>query len=80
MAKAKSNTKEKAVSKSKTLIIDNQEYDFDSLSEAAKRQLVNLRMVDKEIERLKIQLGIAQTARAGVANAVRENLPQVEQG
>ncbi len=66
--------------KAKTLIIDNQEYDFDSLPEAAKRQLVNLRVVDKEIERLKIQLGIAQTARAAVANAVRENLPQVEQG
>lgn len=67
------------MSKTKTLIIDNQEYDFNALPEAAQRQLVNLRVVDKEIERLKIQLGIAQTARAAIANVVRENLPQAEQ-
>lgn len=67
------------MSKTKTLIIDNQEYDFNALPEAARRQLVNLRVVDKEIERLKIQLGIAQTARAAIANVVRENLPQAEQ-
>ncbi len=78
MAKAKI-TKESNVSKTKTLIIDNQEYDFDTLSNAARQQLVNLRVIDKEIERLKVQLGIAQIARASIAESVKSKLPAVEQ-
>lgn len=67
------------MSKTKTLIIDNQEYDFDTLSDAARQQLVNLRVIDKEIERLKIQLGIAQIARTSIAESIKSKLPAVEQ-
>lgn len=59
----------------KTVTIDNQEYPLDSLSEAAKQNLMNLRVVDREIARLQTQLGIARTAREVYANGVKNNLP-----
>ena len=57
------------------ITIDNQEYPLDSLSDIAKQQLMNLRVVDQEIARLQTQLAIAQTARAVYANTVKNNLP-----
>ena len=60
------------------ITIDNQEYPLDSLSDAAKQQLTNLRIVDQEIARLQTQLGIAQTARAVYASGVKSNLPVAE--
>ena len=57
------------------ITIDNQEYPLESLSEVAKQQLTNLRIVNQEIARLQTQLGIAQTARAVYANGVKSNLP-----
>jgi uncharacterized small protein (DUF1192 family) len=62
--------------KSKTIKIDNKDYSTDALSDAAKSQLVNLRVVDQEIARLKAQLAIHQTARAAYAAAVKRNLPK----
>jgi len=59
----------------KFITIDNQEYPLDSLSDIAKQQLMNLRVVDQEIARLQTQLAIAQTARAVYANTVKNNLP-----
>ena len=59
----------------KIVNIDNKEYPFDSLSDTAKTQLLNLRVVDKEIARLKVQLAIAQTARSVFASGVKNNLP-----
>lgn len=43
--------------------IDGQEYDTDTLSDEARRQLAALQMVDNEIRHLQVQLGIANTAR-----------------
>ena len=63
------------MAKAKTITINNQEYAIDSLSEVAKAQLINLRVVEKEISRLKMQLGIAQTARSVFAKGVLTNLP-----
>lgn len=62
----------------KTITIDNQEYPLESLSDIAKQQLVNLRVVDQEIARLQTQLAIAQTARAVYANGVKQNLPKAD--
>ncbi len=59
----------------KIITIDNQEYPLDSLSDIAKQQLMNLRVVDQEIARLQRQLSIAQTARAVYANTIKNNLP-----
>lgn len=64
--------------KAKSVTIDNQEYPLDTLSDIAKTQLTNLRVVDQEISRLQTQLAIAQTARAVFANGVKNNLPKAE--
>ncbi len=63
------------MTKAKTIKIDNKEYELDSLSNVARQQLTNLRIVDREIARLQTQLRIAQTARAVFANGVLKNLP-----
>jgi hypothetical protein len=62
----------------KTITIDNREYALESLSESARNQLMNLRLVDQEISRLQMQLGIAQTARTVFANGLKKNLPVSE--
>ena len=67
--------KEFTMTQGTTITIDNQEYALDNLSDVAKQQLTNLRVVDQEIARLQIQLGIAQTARLVYANGVKNNLP-----
>lgn len=67
------------MTKAKNITINNQEYAIESLSDVAKAQLVNLRVVDKEISRLKVQLGIAQTARSVFAKGVLTNLPTLEE-
>lgn len=63
------------MTEARKITIDNQEYPLDSLSDVAKQQLMNLRVVDQEIGRLQTQLAIAQTARAVYANGVKNNLP-----
>ena len=50
--------------------IDNKEYDTDKLSDEAKTQLANVQLTDQEIQRLNIQLAIAQTARNAYAKAL----------
>lgn len=59
-----------------TTTIDGKDYALDDLSEAAKGQLTNLRVVDQEIARLQQQQAIAQTARRAYANALSEELPK----
>ena len=46
-----------------TIQIDGKEYDTDTLSDEAKKQLTSLQIVDNEIRHLQVQLGIANTAR-----------------
>lgn len=58
----------------RTVTIDGQEYKLDNLSEKAKKQLVNLRITDEEVQRLNHQLAIAQTARSAYANALKQEL------
>ena len=67
-----------------TIKIDNLEYDLDSLTEQAKSQLQMLQATEQELQRLQLQLAIAQTARNAYANALKAALPtpleQVMQG
>lgn len=58
--------------------INGHEYDFNTLSEAARNQVTNLRITDQEIEHLKRRLAIAQTARAAYANVLQAELPKQE--
>jgi Family of unknown function (DUF6447) len=57
-----------------TITIDGTVYEADKLSDAAKQQLGNLRLVELEIARLNIQLAIAQTAKSAYGAALREAL------
>ena len=59
-----------------SITINGKEYVLDSLSEAAKAQLTNLRVVDQEISRLQQQQAIAQTARNAYAKALQAELPK----
>lgn len=56
------------------ITIDGKDYDTDSLSEESKGHLSSLRVVDGEIQRIKVQLAIAQTARNSVAEDLRVSL------
>ena len=64
------------MTKSKTITIDDNEYVFDELSDAAKAQLVSLQVTDQEINRLQQQQKIAQTARNAYAQALSAELPK----
>jgi ABC-type sulfate/molybdate transport systems ATPase subunit len=59
-----------------TIIIDEKEYDLDSLSDEAKAQLQMVQLTDQEIGRLNAQLAIAQTARVAYAKALSAALPE----
>ncbi|WP_299313007.1 DUF6447 family protein [uncultured Halomonas sp.] len=61
---------------SQTITIDGVEYQLSELSEEARAQVVNLRVTDQEIAKLKQQLAIYQTARAAYARALGDKLPK----
>ena len=58
------------------ITIDGVEYNVNDLSNNAKAQVTNLRVTDAEIEKLKQQLAIYQTARTAYARALSEELPK----
>jgi len=58
------------------IAIDGKNYALKDLSDTAKAQLANLRLVDQEIARLQQQQAIAQTARNAYAKALQEQLPK----
>lgn len=60
----------------KTITIDDKEYVLEDLSEAARAQLVSLKITDQEIIRLQQQQKIAQTARNAYAQALNAELPK----
>ena len=57
-----------------TIKIDDVEYDSDNLSESAKAQVVSLQFCQAEINRLKSQLAVYQTAVAGYTAALKGEL------
>ena len=54
-----------------TVTIDGKEYDLDSLSKEAKDQLGSLKFVQDEIQRLKAQMAVYQTAASAYSNALK---------
>lgn len=62
--------------KQSTVTIDGAAYNIADLSENAQSQVVNLRVTDAEIEKLKQQLAIYQTARTAYATALKAELPE----
>jgi hypothetical protein len=59
------------------ITIDNQTYDFESLSEDAKAQIASIQFVDAELQRLQAKAAALQTARAAYAKALSEILNAV---
>jgi hypothetical protein len=68
---AKKKSKDEVI---KTWTIDGQEYNLADLSENAKSQIVNLRVVDQEIANLQQQLVIMQTARNAYGSALNTEI------
>ena len=62
-----------------TVNIDSKDYEFESLSEDAKAQLVSLQFVDQKLAQLNAELAVFQTARIGYSNALNAALPKDEQ-
>lgn len=58
----------------KIITIDGREYHLDSLTDTAKSQIANVRIVDNEIARMEQQLRIYRTARAAYARALNDEL------
>ena len=58
-----------------TIKIDEKEYDLDQLSAEAKAQLASLQFVDAELQRLKAQAAVLQTARMSYSKALQAASP-----
>lgn len=54
--------------------IDGTEYSMDQLNDNAKAQINNLRLAEAEINRLQVQLGLAQTAKAAYSQTLKIEL------
>ncbi len=61
-----------------TLTHNGKTYNVSELSEAAQKQLMNVKIADSEIRRLQVQLAIAQTAHSAYQQALIEALPAQE--
>ena len=57
-----------------TIKIDDTEYDSDKLSDNAKGQVASLQFVQAEINRLKSQLAVYQTAAQAYTTALKNEL------
>lgn len=60
-----------------TIKINNTDYKLADLSAEAKAQLTNLRVCDAELQRLKAQIAITETAKAAYGRALEGALPKV---
>lgn len=58
------------------IAIDGKEFDLDLLSDNAKHQVMNLRVVDQKIAALQQEIAIMQTARNAYATALTGELPK----
>ncbi len=56
--------------------IDGRDFDLDTLSGEAKKQAANIHVIDVEMQRLRTQMLIHQTARNAFALALQQALPK----
>ena len=61
-----------------TITIDETEYDSEKLSEDAMNQFNSIRLTDVRIQQLRMELGIAQTARNAYGAALQAALNNEE--
>jgi hypothetical protein len=60
--------------KKETIDIDGKPYDVESLSNEAKTQIINIQFVDNQILQLQNELAVADTARIGYTNALKNEV------
>ena len=60
------------------ITIDVTEYALDNLSDNAKAQLSSIQFVDTQIQQLKSELAIADTARIGYTRAFKKELSKAK--
>ena len=58
----------------KQIIVDGISLNFDEMNETAKEQLVNLQFVEAQLQQLKNELAVADTARIGYTNALKAEM------
>jgi len=63
---------------SDTINIDGKDYSIDDLSETAKSQLGNIQFVDAQLQQLNNEWAVADTARIGYTNALKNELEKSE--
>ncbi len=54
-----------------TITIDGKEFEYDSLSDKAKENLVSLQFVQTELKRVEAQIAVYKTAEIGYAKALK---------
>ena len=59
--------------------IDNVDYDFDSLSDLAKGQVISLQFVEAELTRAEGLVAVLKTARMGYLRELQQALPKKNQ-
>jgi hypothetical protein len=68
-------TDPKITTNEKKIVVDGVEYRWKDISEKARLQVQNIRVVDEEITRLKNLLGMCEMAKAGYSKVLKEELP-----
>lgn len=76
MSKNQPSTKAVAKSAAPQVTIDGTSYNVSEFSDAAKKQIVNVKLVDQELAHLQRQRGIATVARSAYVQAVAAALPK----
>jgi hypothetical protein len=56
------------------IILDGVSYNVDEMSASAKEQLANLQFVEAQLQQLKNELAVADTARIGYTNALKAGM------
>ena len=59
------------------ITIDDVEYNLDELSEDAKSQINNIKFVDVRIQQLNNEWAVADTAKIGYTNALKNELTKL---
>ena len=60
-------------------MIDGEKHSLDKLSKEAISQIENINFVDTQLQQLRNELAVADTARIGYTNALKQELANVAQ-
>ncbi len=63
------------ITNEKKIVVDGVEHRWKDLSDKAKQQITNIRVVDEEITRLKNLMGICEMARGAYSKFLKDELP-----